>query len=351
MPTDSGYNTIAAWALAICRALQETGVDPQPLLARAELDYEQLIAAPDGRVAIDKMTMLWQQAEAVTENPAFGLSIARFVQPMHLRALGMVVLTCDNMLQAIDKLASYYALVSNTVRVRVIHEPDRVGFVVDTLASVPISPLAIDSFFSTLQSFAQQISGFTAPVCHVELVQSLPRDPAPWQKHFLCPVAFSSQTNCLWFQRKALLASRIVGDPNLMQATENVVKRYLQDMQAISWQQRVEQYLRATLASGEPSLAEIAREFHLSERSLRRFLQEEGSSFRQCVQSVKQELACHLLTESNTPVAEIAERVGFSDSSNFNRAFQRWMRVTPKEYREKKAQNKNALCRSTLEPA
>jgi AraC-like DNA-binding protein len=47
----------------------------------------------------------------------------------------------------------------------------------------------------------------------------------------------------------------------------------------------------------------------------------------------RQERACRLLRETDTPIHAIAERLGFADASNFSRCFRRWCGVTPRDFR------------------
>lgn len=70
-----------------------------------------------------------------------------------------------------------------------------------------------------------------------------------------------------------------------------------------------------------------------SPRTLIRRLREEGSSYQQLLDSVREELACWLLIQTDLPVEAIAERVGYADTSNFSRTFRRWLGVTPREFR------------------
>lgn len=327
------YSTIAAWPLAIARALEQRGIDPAPLFSQAGIDRLQLQQNPDGRVAIDHMSQLWQLSEAATGDSSFGLSLADFAQSMHFRALGLVVMTCDSMLQAIEKLAEYHALVSDTVNVRLVHQPGRVGFVVDPLADVYTSPMASEAFFATMVRFSQQLSGADQLVAGAELVRPVPADPAPWQQVFGSPLRFAAPTNCLWFSRAGLAAARVMGNAELRQANENEVRRYLAGLQALGWQARVEQSILTLLVAGEPSLADIAARLGIGERSLRRYLAAENTSFRECLQRTRQQLACRLL-QQGVAVAEVAHRTGFSDSSNFSRAFQRWTGMKPGQYHD-----------------
>ncbi|MFT6976236.1 MAG: hypothetical protein ACJA0E_002242, partial [Bermanella sp.] len=101
------YTTLAAWPLAICKALESAGIDPNPLLKSASLKRSDFIDQPDGRVDVALMTQFWQAVATKTQDPAFGLSVAKYVQPMHFRALGMLMLTDTNLESAITKLGQY----------------------------------------------------------------------------------------------------------------------------------------------------------------------------------------------------------------------------------------------------
>ncbi|MAX98691.1 MAG: AraC family transcriptional regulator [Oceanospirillaceae bacterium] len=330
----SSYSTIAAWPLAVARTLAENGFDAQRFFAAAGLDLTELERQPDSRVPIEVMTGLWQQLEEKTADPAFALQVAAHVQPMHFRALGLLMLSCSNMQQVIDKMGRYHALVSNTVNIRVVHQATRTGFVIDPLAGVPISPLAVDGFFATIVTFARQLTGRTRILDEVELLRSEP--PAggqPWTRLMQCPVRFAAATNCLWFSRSELAAMALPGDEQMAAANEALVEQYLHKMNALSWSERVRNSLQAMLEQGEPGLADIAQVFNLSERTLRRYLQQENTSYRQLLEEVRREMAQYWLRRPQETITSVALRLGFSDSSNFSRAFQRWFQQTPGQFR------------------
>ncbi|WP_430459553.1 AraC family transcriptional regulator [Thalassolituus sp. LLYu03] len=333
--------TIAAWALAICKALRASGFDPAPLLDEQGLDLAQLEKEPESRIAIDTMTRFWLRVEERTGNPAFGLEVARHVQPMHFRALGLLMLTSDNMATVVDKLGRYHAMISNSVNIRVIYQPDRVGFAVDPLAGVPISPLAVDGFFATLMGFARQLTGHDTPLLGVDLMRPQPADSGPWARCYHFMPQFQQATNCLWFDRRALQLSEIAGDPHLAVANEAQVKLYLQKMNALSWRERVRNSVQALLEQGEPTLADVAGLLTVSERSLRRHLQQENTSFRECLTEVRSALAAFYLTDTDHNLTEISLRLGFSDSANFSKAFQRWYGLAPGQYRLQKRADGN----------
>ena len=83
-----------------------------------------------------------------------------------------------------------------------------------------------------------------------------------------------------------------------------------------------------------PSLSDLARELHTSPRSLRRRLEEEGTSYRALREEVATTLAVELLTTVSLTVAEVASRLGYSDATSFAHAFTRWTGVPPSAYRK-----------------
>lgn len=131
MSSGAKYTTLAAWPLAICRGLEQLGIDPDPLLKQAGLNREDFMSHPDGRVDVRQMTQFWELAKQVSGNEAFGLYVARFVQPMHFRALGLLMLTTDNLEHALIKAGQYSSMVSNSVLICLEQTPDLIGFCIE----------------------------------------------------------------------------------------------------------------------------------------------------------------------------------------------------------------------------
>jgi AraC-like DNA-binding protein len=71
----------------------------------------------------------------------------------------------------------------------------------------------------------------------------------------------------------------------------------------------------------------------LSPRSLRRKLDQEGTSFRKLLEEERRQLALQLLKNSAMKLDELAIHLGYTDTASFTRAFRRWMHCSPGEYR------------------
>ncbi len=94
------------------------------------------------------------------------------------------------------------------------------------------------------------------------------------------------------------------------------------------------QYLDATPMQAMPALPQAARALGLSERTLKRRLQEEGLSYRRLLAEVRSRQAQTLLNDGTWSLTQIAEHMGFSDLSSFSQAYKRWFGVAPSAGRE-----------------
>lgn len=82
-----------------------------------------------------------------------------------------------------------------------------------------------------------------------------------------------------------------------------------------------------------PDAATVAADLLLSQRSLRRRLTAEGTSFRALADEVRQTLAEELLTTADLKLEEVAQRLGYAEPASLIHAFKRWKGVTPSTYR------------------
>lgn len=335
MQLPTKYTTISAWPLSVARALRAANIEPEPVFSRVGLSLTALEKAPDSRVTITTMTQFWQEVESVTKTPAFGLNVGQFAYPMHFRALGRMMMNSATLSQAIEKIPHYHAIISNSASIKLQRAPHLLGFTINPLNGVTISDMAIDAFFATLIQHGDLMLGHSRFVHSVDLRRAQPKDPRPWQERFACPVRFGQQENCLWMHKAMLEESVINQNAHIAALNETQVRNYLNKTQSLSWREKTSQAIHARLYSGDPTLFDAARVYNLSERTLSRYLKQEGTSFRELLQEKRKELAHHYLRNTAIPVTHVADKLGYACVSNFIRVFHRWYGVSPSVYRNK----------------
>lgn len=86
--------------------------------------------------------------------------------------------------------------------------------------------------------------------------------------------------------------------------------------------------------SSDVSLLELSKELYVSHSSLsQNFKKEVGVSFNAYLQRRRILQSCSLLAHTESPVEQIAEIVGYSDTKYFREVFKKIMDCTPREFR------------------
>ena len=116
----------------------------------------------------------------------------------------------------------------------------------------------------------------------------------------------------------------------LAEAPANILVKY-RDPQSLASQ--IKQSLRQLPAEQWPETQGMAQGLCMSASTLRRRLADEGQTFQGLKDSVRKELAIGWLAEPEHSYADIAQRLGFADTSSFYKAFRKWSGINPGHYR------------------
>lgn len=101
----------------------------------------------------------------------------------------------------------------------------------------------------------------------------------------------------------------------------------------------IEAQLRLMLAASDPFASlreeEAATRLGLSRQTLSRRLAALGTSFQGIREALRRDRACALLARGDRSIAGIADDLGYSEPSAFQRAFKQWTGLPPGDYRRR----------------
>jgi AraC-like DNA-binding protein len=92
--------------------------------------------------------------------------------------------------------------------------------------------------------------------------------------------------------------------------------------------------IESLLSGHSVTLELLAESLGMSGRSLQRGLADQGASFTALLGAVRLRRAAEWLQRTDKPVVEIALDLGYTDASNFTRAFRRAIGVSPSVFRK-----------------
>ncbi|MEO0598579.1 MAG: helix-turn-helix domain-containing protein, partial [Chloroflexota bacterium] len=111
---------------------------------------------------------------------------------------------------------------------------------------------------------------------------------------------------------------------------EPQLNQRMQDLaQNATYAEKVRACLIEILASGQYNVDDVASRLAVSRRTLQRHLRNEGTSFQQVLDGLREELARHYLAKSEYSSGQIAFLLGYEDPNSFFRAFRTWTGQTP----------------------
>jgi len=171
-----------------------------------------------------------------------------------------------------------------------------------------------------------------APVS-VTLTHPKPSCSSRFYEYFRSPVFFEAPANSLTLPIEAVDKNLPGSNPQLAQLNDQVMIKYLAQLDQDHITQKVKAVIIDLLPSGNVTDESVARELYMSSRKLQRQLRSNDTTFTTLLNEIRQDLAQRYLREQDISLTEIAFLLGFSESSAFSRAFKRWMGVSPSEYR------------------
>jgi AraC-like DNA-binding protein len=146
-------------------------------------------------------------------------------------------------------------------------------------------------------------------------------------------VRYDQPANELDFDAAVLDWPLTTADPAALQLAREQCERALE---ALGFDGGIVARVRPLISrsgGGFRSLDEVAARLHVSPRTLKRRLAERATTFSTLLDQARLERAQRLLASPRLSLEEIAERAGYSDVTNFTRAFRRWTGTTPAAYR------------------
>lgn len=326
-------SSISSWALLVAKALEADGHDSEDVFRRAGLDPAKLRDA-DARYPVDGMSRLWRLAVQVTGDPYFGLKVADFWHPTTMHALGYSWMASDSLRDALTRMTRYGRLVTTVAEMTLEEFDDHFAFRIRPLiARSKVPNEAMDAALATFVSMCRTSYGDDFNPLRVATQRPAFDDPAPYIEYFHAPVEFSAPDNILYFSKESLEAHLLTANPRLARVNDRVVTQYLAQFDKGSTAMRVRAKLIDQLSAGNVTQKEVADSLHMSLRTLQRKLSEEKTSYKELLDETRRELANQYLRQACLSVSEVTYLLGFSEPSNFARAFKRWTGRTPSEFR------------------
>ena len=327
-------STLASIAYVLGRTLdRDYGIDPAPVFALANIEHQASFEAGE-RISVERMHELWHAATIATNDGLFGIKMGRNIEPSYFYAFGHSWLASETLLGAMRRLCRYDKIIS-TLPASLDIRQDNGSYVLTESYPDPTmlpSKESIDFGVSAVLRLCEISAGRTIRPSRVELMFTDISQTESYCAAFDTPVQLRSRNTAVYFSRDDLECPLPGSIPEVAKATDRISEQYIETLDSRKVATKVRQLLIDFLPSGNSHQNRVAQSLHRSASTLQRQLQSEGTNFREVLRDTRRSLSQEYLRDSKYSHAQIAYLLGFSDQSNFSRAFKRWTGVTPRNF-------------------
>lgn len=339
MPVITSCLIPARYLLALVRLLEQHGVPTDACLSKAGLDKNALYH-PEAMIERSKQSLAVQALAQASQRADIGFDLGLTTNIATAGSVGNLLLSAATLTEGMARTAEYFSLITPSLKLKIEQPPGQLSITGSILLPMPyeVALVALESMtvalYRVILFMLQEKS--TPSLLYVSWSPT-PQHAARYSALKGAKVHFGQGERP---QFRLVLPIEIaeaplpMANPLAYAQAENECRRLLEIQSAtkswIAWVSRMLECVDGHL----PTQAELARSMNVSARTLARSLAAEGISYSDLSRQVRHERAVQLLCSSDATIAEVAQRLGYSDAANFSRAFRAIAGMNPGHYRD-----------------
>lgn len=340
LPQISG-NTVPSvfggMTIIIHQTLCTYGINADEVFEKAGIEFKN-INRPEVRITGRQYARLMIEGTNASGDPNFVLRTAQFIQPSCFNALGFALFSSRTIRNFLERLENYYSFLTTTEDCEFINDPLEPRLIFATHQDVPenrINTVFLIGSLIWINRMIQLMYGPQFRQNRVTVPQGLKNDRFndEFEAYFNCPVDYGADHYGLVFNPEDIDQPLPTANAALAQQNDEIILNIIARMEKADVPTRVRSKLLEMLPTGEYSKAVIARELGFSVRAFHNKLAEADTSYQDILDETRLTLATQYLRQQHYSIGDVAFLLGFSDFSNFSRAFKKWTDQTPTNYR------------------
>lgn len=304
--------------------LQQHGLDTQHILQGLDFSIEDL-KRPEFRLSYTKASEAIWRVISTLKDPDLGLIIGKQHHIMSWGLVGLGAMACPTLKEAIAFGLEHQEAAGCLLSLHARQEDRQLSIIASVkFADVSIEHILVDATFAALAQAGRVITGDHFQPRLIELVSRQIANVDRYRDTFQCPVLFGCMENKLVVdlgKRSDKISS--ANSAVMKMASAALLRERANSSAAVFSRQFVEPAIRDNLQM-PPSPADLAAAMGLNERTLRRKLAQEGTTYYSILDLLRRSRALELLLLGRRSTMEVATALGFSDVRSLGRAFKRW---------------------------
>ncbi len=316
---------------------QEQGLYLDQILFELELS-QTLLNNNSEHICGVKFQQLLHEVINLSKDPLFGLHTAKFVQPSTYSVLGFITMNCDTLGEVISKIQPFEKLVGDMGNTLLTE--DKKNFYLSwscQFTDTEVRRHMIDNCLASWFTFSHYLlqDNHQSPL-KVLLMRSTPnlKQIIAYQQLFHCSVLFNQKTNTIVFDKSLLNLPLYKGNKALRVNLETYAENQIRELNQTDIIKQTTDLIEQHLTSHQLNQEDIAQLLGMSYKTLQRRLKQKHTHFKQLVNQVRMKKCDEILPNTEIPLTQVSEILGFNEPRSFFRWFQQQHQTTPGQYRQ-----------------
>lgn len=317
-------DVVARWQVTPARLLEGSGIRPDDLVT------------PGFQLPLGAYAALCRRAIALTGEPGLGLHMGLQMKVTCHGPIGLAAMVARNVREALEVTREFMRLQSPVVTLRLETEGDLASLYFDE--PDPAQPLTDFGVMFLMAGFSAMGSAVTGQRLTGRADTRIARPAYLDRFAHLLPgeVSFGQACNRLVFPAAYLDIPLVMADAVAARMAREQCKRELSALAGRSGIVEIVREIAHDEVMGFRPVEEVAQALHVTERTLQRQLAAAGTSYKDIVDGLRRARALEMLGQPRHSLQAISDALGYTDVSNFTRAFRRWTGETPAGYRRRR---------------
>jgi len=314
--------------------VRNLGADPRAIVERHNIDPRAL-RDPDFYIDSQSLVNTLEYCSSSFNDSLFGLRLAQHQEPEVFGSVAALCRSASSVREALESFINYIPVVHSPVAVLELAEgQETTELRWHSKTDLGQTNQANYKATALILKMLRQIGGSNFRPSYVNLaVDARHKDMPELAARFGCTFHSKAATNAIAFPTAVM--NQAVGSSNrlLFRLLGGYLGR-VKESSRTTILERVEDYVRGSLPSGNCSIERCAEKLGTSVRTLQANLSDCGLRFSDILEKQRIALARIHLEKGELSLDDLADTLGYSEQSSFGRAFKRWTGSTPKQYRK-----------------
>lgn len=314
--------------------LKELGYPCDLIFHDAGFSYPDYVQHGE-RVSLEKVGKLVSIIKMRVDLPEFFLRLGERIPIMVNGRLGHAILACKDVRAVLVLAQRYSALAFTDVKLTLQEEAGCMVFDIQAnTSSSDLNKAFVEAMIGTFNANMARLTGVDFFPKHISVVYLKSESQYLDEDSLRCEVTFSAHSNTFVISDSYLnlpitTADKLSEIMLTAQCEDELVKMQSGSSMADRVSQVIELYLESS-----PTILFVAEKLCISERTLRRRLEEDGACFRDLLKNIRHDAAIDLLKNTDMRIELIAWKLGYKETANFRKAFKVRTGVSPREWRD-----------------